>query len=350
MSDALARINALTETQRDAAYKRARQRVAGEPPTLPAEPTPADFYRHQHSRFPASVSATITALTAVMLVAAFLPSAIRIYDIARITYGSTIAHETSVTIAALCIVLMSEIGQVIFTLAVLMVEGERARLMRAALWFGALVCTAVALSANAVAVGIENITDVFAFLETFAPPVLTLITAQVLKAQFVERVQARHYAHQAYQTAYAQWREYCARTQAAYDDALRNAPSSANWEEALLRELWDALRDANRASKAVLRALTHDDKWVLVMRERNDEEWWRMRASGVTQSAHTPAAAHASGKRTNEIAALEITHNDDGTVSASCPRCGERFTKASETSLKNALNAHMRWNHQEAQP
>src|SRR5574341_1705365 len=224
---ALHRVNALTEAQRAAALDSARRRIAGR------EPLPADFAHLEDSRYPTSVIRIIRALSGLMLMAAFLPSAMRLHAVGLLAFS---LHDASSRyVAALSIVLMAEVGQVIFSLATI---AALTRWQRLSLAFGAAVCTLIALSGNYTSNAARAFADLFSFLDTFAPPVLVLITAQVLKSQMLHAVAERHRARVEYARAHGAWK-------AAYDAAHDHA----RWLHAAANALRDALRAANKVSK-----------------------------------------------------------------------------------------------------
>jgi hypothetical protein len=329
VTPAFYRVNALRDDQRDAAYERARQRIAGR------KPTQTEFMQQRIDKYPRSFVIAIVFLSGLMLIAAYLPSAMRIHSVALENYGQVITQEMSKYVAALCIVLMSETGQIVFSLASATSEQRKRRIGFA---FGALVCTAIALSGNAVASGAHATQNAFAFLETFAPPVLTLITAEVLKSQALNAIADRHRAHTQYEIALDAWQR-----------SITDAENDAAWKRTLANVLKDALRDANKRSHAVLRELTQDDWYALTMRERHALEWVdaaeqrleqaRQRLATQTE-AQTQSGGHSTGA-TGEVAAQTIAQSGDAYVIA-CPHCAREFEGTSERHAQMRLTAHMK--------
>lgn len=354
MTDALARINPLTEEQRTAAFDAARIRIAGSKPQVD------DYADHESSRFPRWVTRMIYALCALMLVAAFLPSAIRLHEVGRTTFAETIAHSMSVYVAALCVVLMAETGQIIFSLASATIN---ARWQRIGFLAGALICTCIALSGNAVAVGIHATENAFAVLETFAPPVLVLLTAQILKSQMLHAIEAKHAARMAYTQAVNAW-----------NAVHENAHLGDSWQRVSANALKDALRNANKRSTAVLRELTDTDWRELVLREWNADAWYvraesvhqaqadaeriaqeqaqaerenaeavrlqRLQERALTRALRVQPVGKGSGVRTGETHG-QVHMREDGQYVATCPHCSSEFVKPTEKGAKNALSAHV---------
>jgi len=331
VSSAFGKVNALTAAQRDAAYGTARLHIAGVEPRQTWPPA---------GKYPRWLTNTVTFLSLLMLGAAFVPSAMRLNAIAIAWTQSTITHALSVYVAAVCTVLMAEVGQVIFSLAATNAEGK---LERIALWTGSLICLTIALIGNGVAEGSHAWENALAPLATFAPPVLVLLTANVLKRQMLKAVEAKRDAQLALEAARNAW-------QWRYD----NAAQDASWDRTLANTLRDALRNANKQSKAVLRDLTQHDWRALVLRERSAEEWWEM-ASGETSVETKSQAAQpltraqptqtqsgtTSTASTGEAANAEAFREGNAFVKV-CPQCGIRFSGNTPRSATNRLVAHLK--------
>lgn len=324
------RVNALRDDERDAAYERAKQRIAGR------KPTQDEFMMHRVSKYPKQFVIAIVFLSGLMLVAAYLPSAMRIHSVALENYGKVISQAMSMYVAALCIVLMSETGQIVFSLASATTDADKQK-QRIGFTLGAWVCTAIALSGNAVASGDHATQDVFAFLETFAPPVLTLITAEVLKSQMLNTIADRHQARTQYELALEAWKR-----------SVADAEHDAAWKRTLANVVKDALRDANRRSKAMLRDLTSEDWYALVLRERNAGEWVdavERRLESARQRIAVPQSDASAGSRstgaTGEVAAQEVTQEGDVFVIA-CPHCAKEFEGRTQRHAQMRLTAHMK--------
>ena len=337
VTSAFYRINALRDDQRDAAYSKARERIAGRRPTI------AEFQTNKLAKYPREFVALVTGLSAFMVLVAFLPSAIRIHQVALTQFATAVLDVPSQYVAALCVVLMAETGQIIFSLASMRADGRTQYwLFIIASW----VSTAIALSGNAVASGDHAMTNAFAFLETFAPPVLTLITASVLKSQIVHSVSDRHVAQTQYDDAIRR-----------YEETLANAHESSAWQRTIANALRDAIRSANVRSSAQLRELTSQDWYALVRREQGAEEWYTSEAQRVAEATKRLAIANEvatvrSGERsteaTGEIASIPTERTNAGEYTKTCPTCG--FIAVGDTPRKatNSMVAHQKRHASEA--
>jgi len=335
-TEAFYKVNPLTQEQRDEAYEETRQRIAGIEPTLDS------FQRNAFTRYPPSAVRAINFLANMVLIAAFVPSAIRILiaSFAAFLYGVP-SFEVAL-IVGVCSVLLAESGQIAFTLAAGVTQG---RWVRMGLWGGAIACTAYALVGNAhVAQPWLHGGHIFAWLETFMPPALVLVAANVRKTQILHASEARYEAKQKYDAALSGWKK-----------AIATAEQDASWERTLANVLRNALRSANKQSKAVLRELTNADWVALVMRERNSEEWWDAAQSEIDQRkrsevrsstvqkmhiAPTQNGTHSTAS-TGEAVQAQILRIDGAYVKV-CPTCGQRFAGDTERQATNKLVAHFK--------
>ena len=326
VSEAFYRVNALNAEQRDAAYAQARKRIAGAMPMREA------YERQGISKYPREVTRTIVALCVVMLIAAFLPSAMRLHQVGLDAFALTIAHPLSQYVAALCAVLMAEVGQVIFSLA--SATNAETRAQRYGLIAGAAICTLIALIGNYVASQEHLTQNAFAPLETFAPPILVLITSQILKSQMLHAIEARYAAQAQYTLALDAW-----------NASVSSAHEQAAWERMVAAALQDELRSANKGRGAsVVRELTKADWYALVLRERSDAEWYDAADAQMQariERLQVPVRSGVSSGATGEVAAQAITH--DGSVySVACPHCTRTFEGATHKQAQMRLTAHFK--------
>lgn len=329
MSSPIEKVNALSQEQRENALDRARQRLAGK------EPQVSDYEQQTFTRYPHELARLFRRIGYMVLVAAFIPSAVRIF-IATFETTHYAVHTLALVIAATS-VLLAESGQVAFTLWSSATEERRLRL---ALWLGALGCTVFALVGNAHVVNPFQQPFVIPYLEAFLPPVLVLIAAHVLKTQALHTIESRHAAHTQYTAAYAKWTDDCV-----------NAHLSPRWMHYAANALRDALRAANKRSPAVLRELTDDDWRTLILRELAADEWYARAESNAAQTRTAPDAPHrmraevthsgtGGGVRTGETQGA-VRDNHDGTYTGVCPHCGKTFMRDSAKGARNALAAHV---------
>lgn len=292
----VARVQMLTQDQREAAYQAARTRIAGPQPTLDASAA-------GWSKYPRRVLVTINAVGGVMLLAAFVPSAIRLYLAGASATAAYLSDDVVQVVIGVMSVLLAEAGQIGLTLWASTVPG---RWLRAALYAGALLCTLFAYVGNySVVMSEAGQPSVLLLFEIFLPPTLVLIAANVLKAQVLDQVEARHAIAVRHAQALAVWRT-----------AFDGADSDSAWDRTLANCLRDALREANRSSRALLRELDREDWIALIVRERTAEEWWDVQpdaprlsapAAGVTPDGHMTAEQVAAHLKVNrEDAALSV--------------------------------------------
>ena len=171
----------LTQDQRQSAHRAARQAAVR---SIGPKPTRDHFSSTTISRYPSSVTRLISALCLVLLLAAFTPSAIRLYVIGSQTFGQAVSNEVAQIAVGLATVLSAEIGQVVFSLA-LATLGTTAT-SRRLLYASMGMCTSVALAGNIQVALLGHGQTVFAWLEAIVPPLVVLSTAYVLKGQMLE--------------------------------------------------------------------------------------------------------------------------------------------------------------------
>lgn len=341
----LQQIRPLTQEERESAKEAARAVLIGTPPDRKR------FTTSTHSKYPLLVRATITAFCMVLLVVAFLPSAIRLHHIAIEAFMHAITDSASLTVAGWSAVFFAETGQLVFTLALAVLPArKRERIM---LYSGALLSTAFALVGNVQLAEPMNQVGAFAWLEAIAPPVIVLITAHVLKGQMLDSIEARHIANRAFMEASDAWK---ARTQ--------NPEADANWTKRYANALRDAIRKANhRAERGrnALMQLKQGDWYFLVQREIAADEWFVQGAQSDVQLQQErmmqlerlqienanlqeavarlqTAPASYNGHNTGEIAIVQNAEMHE----AVCPHCGYAVEKASARAASNALAAHLR--------
>ncbi len=355
---AIEKVNALTEGQRAQALKQARLHIAGAEPDPGREPKLDDFLAQGVGKYPPGVTRWIRRLSLLMLTAAFLPSAMRLHEVGRESFQASLHDVMSVYVAALCVVLMAEVGQVIFSLASAIVTTFW---QRWGLRLGALICTLIALTGNAQAVNPTLEAGLFIWLETFAPPLLVLITAQVLKTQMLHAIEDLHHARTQFADAHAVWTADYEEKVRAWQDAFDNAHLSADWMRVVANALRDAIRKANGRSHRVMRELTNTEWYALIHRELAADQWYTRVDTQVRQReaeqrrVETPAPVRSQPVRSGATGGTH-TGELDGTVRevagafvAACPQCEREFNNATERGAKNALVAHVRHAHPKAE-
>ncbi len=254
----LSQIKPLNQEERQNAQTTAQQavmRAVGERPLREA------FDRHTASRYSPFVSKLINALCIVLLLAAFTPSAIRLFVIGSDTFGAAVPDDLAMVAVGIATVLTAEIGQVVFSLALatLGTTPNARRLLYASMG----IATAIALVGNVQVALPGHMESPFAWLEAIAPPLLVLSTAYVLKEQMLEAIELRHANERAYQEAVNDWQR-----------ATINPKAHSQWIQFYANALRDALRKTNSRRREVLEGLNTADWRALIYRELQADNWY----------------------------------------------------------------------------
>ena len=285
----LSQLIGLTEADRLAARDVARQNVIRR---VGQKPERAQFEHHTASKYPASVSTAITGFMILLLIAAFAPSAFRIYRVANDTFGKAIADSGQQTVAGVAFVLLAELAVLGFVIAAGTLDVGRKT--RGLLYVAALVSTMIACIGN-VQVSIPHTPgawnwftewiqafshEPFAWFEAIAPPVFTLIAGLVLKEVALDSIQRRHANEHAYQSALTEWKAATADPEAlptfraAYANALRDQLQRVN-----------AKGRGQKERIEVMQSLSSDHWRSLVQRELQADSWFAEPAHGTLPPA-----------------------------------------------------------------
>lgn len=275
--DIYRQLHPLTDEARIEAKQRAARVVQLD---LGDAPNRAQFQHITASKYPAWVNRLILALCVFVLIAAFIPSAIRLFFIGSATFAQAIDDTTSATAAGIAIVIMAETAQVLFSLAAAVLN-TTSHTARRLLFASMGAATILALVGNAQVSLPGHWQNPFAYLEALLPPLLVLSTAYVLKEQMLSAIEQRHANERAYQEALNGWQASSARPEAhpRYQSALANA-------------LRDALKELNgrgtgaTARRELMQTLTVEDWRALIRREMQAEEWY-----ATPDAAQLPAQA-----------------------------------------------------------
>jgi hypothetical protein len=254
----LSQIRPLTQEERQFARSAAQDAVIRD---IGERPQRDHFQQHTAHRYPPMVTKLITGLCIALLLAAFTPSAIRLYVIGSQTFGAAVSYELATVAVGIATVLTAEVGQVVFSLALATLgttTGAR-RLLYASMG----IATAIALVGN-IQVALPGHSDSpFAWLEAIAPPLLVLSTAYVLKEEMLEAIELRHANERAYQEVVNEWQR-----------AMIKPEAHSRWMQFYANALRDALRKANSRKRETLEALSHTDWRALVYRELQADDWY----------------------------------------------------------------------------
>jgi hypothetical protein len=165
-------IRPLTQEQRQTARQTAHKAVIR---AIGMRPTREQFTYTTISKYPPSITRLISGLCLVLLLAAFTPSAIRLYVIGSQTFGQAVSNHAAKMAVGLATVLSAEIGQVVFSLALATLGTSQTS--RRLLYVSMILSTMVSLTGN-VQLSLPGHThSPFAWLEAMAPPLVRHVGA-----------------------------------------------------------------------------------------------------------------------------------------------------------------------------
>ena len=276
----------LTQEQRQGARKKAQEAVVR---AIGPKPVREHFNQSTISKYPPSVTRLIFFLCLVLLLAAFTPSAIRLYVINSQTFGQAISNDVAMTAVGFATVLSAEIGQIVFSLALATLGTSQSarRLLIASM----AIATIISLVGNVQVALPGHETSPFAWLEALAPPIIVLATAYVIKEQILETVEVRHANERAFQVALEEWQT-----------ATAMPEEYPTWMQFYANALQDALRKANARRKETLSQMTVEDWRLAVGREMRADMWYQS-TEAVSESA--PSFSHA-------VEAITASSNGNG--------------------------------------
>lgn len=255
----------LSVENRQSVLELARQRIAGKKPELA-------HYQGKKSKYPTWFTMSLNIGGAFLLMFLFIPSAIRVYHAGAHLIAGDISDIYSQNWLGICAVMGAEIGQVLFSLmAAKSLDEKTIQTFNR----GAGICMLVAVSGSALVAGIHALSSPFAFLETFAPPVLTMITANVFKQQILDAITERMDAQREYDTALEKWT-------VTYDTAHLDS----RWQRFVANAIRDAImmRETGRRPKFAA-GITRDEWQQLVDREWDSENWYVVKVAESQQVA-----------------------------------------------------------------
>jgi hypothetical protein len=254
----LSQIKPLTQEERQLAHAAAKEAVMR---NIGERPQRDHYNHHAAHRYPPLVTKLISGLCIALLLAAFTPSAIRLYVIGSQTFGAAVPYELAMVAVGIATVLTAEIGQVVFSLALATLGTTTST--RRLLYVSMGIATAIALVGNVQVALPGHTTSPFAWLEAIAPPLLVLSTAYVLKEQLLEAIELRHVNERAYQEAVNEWQR-----------ATINPEAHSQWMQFYANALRDALRKTNNRRREALEGLSTADWRALIYRELQADNWY----------------------------------------------------------------------------
>jgi hypothetical protein len=251
-------IRPLTQEQRHAARRAACEAVIY---AIGTKPMREQFTYVAISKYPPAIVRLISGLCLVLLLAAFTPSAIRLYVIGSQTFGQAVPSHAAKTAVGLATVLSAEIGQVVFSLALATLGTSRAS--KRLLYLSMMLSTIISLVGNVQLALPGYAYSPFAWLEAVVPPLLVLATSFILKEQLLGAIETRHINERVFQTALADWQV-----------ATATPEHHSEWAQCHANALRDELRKVNYRRQEALAALTTADWRMLVYRELQAEQWY----------------------------------------------------------------------------
>lgn len=272
-------IRSLTQEERQTARASAHDAIFR---VIGSRPERSQFEHHTVSKYPPRVTRMITALCLLLLVAAFTPSAIRLYTIGSQTFGATINNTVAMRLVGLATVLSAETGQVVFSLALATLGTTRPA--RRLLYTSALIATLIALVGNIQIALPGHVSSPFAWFEAIAPPLLVLSTAYVLKEQMLDNIQERFAAERLFQEALSVW-----------SNQVNDPESHKHWNQVHANAIRDTLSKANNRRRDALVAMTDSDWRAAVWRELSADSWYAVNDQVLDPRPTLPPVLAASG-------------------------------------------------------
>jgi len=292
----LAQIKSLTQEERQLARSAAQETVMRE---VGERPDRARYNQYAAYRYPPMVTKLISGLCIVLLLAAFTPSAIRLYVIGSETFGAAVPFELAMVAVGIATVLTAEIGQVVFSLALATLGTSKGA--RRLLYTSMGIATAIALVGNVQVALPGHVESPFAWLEAIAPPLLVLSTAYVLKEQMLESIEIRHANERAYQEAVNEWQR-----------SAINPEAHPSWMQFYANAIRDALRKGNSRRREAVEALTNGDWRALVYRELQADNWYE---TPEAPTAPVLVAVPEEGSVVDAARPLALSVNGNGALS-----------------------------------
>lgn len=361
---ALQRINPLTYEQRMTAQSEARKRIAGDEPVF-VEPHVEDFANVVRARYAPEVVRAINIFANIVMVAAFIPSALRIFsagfELSTVSFGTESFALIASGLIGVCSVMLAEAGMIAFTLSMAITEDRAQRNVQA---MAAITCALIAFVGNIHVVMRHEVSIhyVFTWLEALAPPALVLVAANVRKTQILHANELRHAAQQAYEIERAErkarYEEAVADHKRAYESAIENTEWSNVYANTLRETIWNTTRGAKREE---LRVYTAPQWRDLVLREMRADGWMkdaeaqaqieapiavqlpeRISEQYVERKPRVVRAANASGGAKTGIGERYVTQMQDGRWTLHCPMCEWETVKDARQPALAAFASHVR--------
>lgn len=318
-------IRGLTIEERDGVFDLARHKIAG------PEPQPKMFMRTSINRHSPRVINFVLFLCIVFLIAAFLPTALRLAQAGKESFcASSPSDPTLCMWVGVSTVVLAEIGQLIFffALAVLTTTTGTRRMF----YLGIAISTAIAIMGNAqIAQPWNHGGYIFYYLIDFGPSILVMILGFFLKGHVLDQSESRQKAQTLLEQA-----------QKDRLAILEDPKAHHSWNRIYSQYLRQALQKVNAHNRAIFNDLTVEQIRFLVRREMLQEEWYVdpskqgvIERVQLTEQVDARANGHSGRKEIRPV---------NGGWKAFSRLTGKDLSKtySSEKRAQAALNLHYR--------
>lgn len=269
MDTFLEKVQPLTQGQRIEAREKARTATIN---SVGNAPKRKDFNTNDYGKFPREVRYSIMFLITLILAAAFILSAMRLYHVGNTEFLKTIADHNSAIAAGVFIILLAEASTIMFTIAINVIGDTW---LSKGIMFGlAVLATMIALSGNYYVALYHQEANFFSWLEALSPPIITIGTSFVLERFVFGMIEQRHKDQIEYEKALK-----------VYIEKTGTPETHDFFPQAYANALFDMLISVNKDGRRkhdgkyfrdVLAQLSSTNKVALVQREIEADSWYRV--------------------------------------------------------------------------
>lgn len=252
-----------TNQQRIDARNRAKEMVV----TLAgAKPTPDEFRENHVGQYPPLVVNGVLFLCAVALLAAFYPSAMRLYEAGYHSFYFAIQNPMKASLAGVSLIVMAELTLLICNLALTVIEPSS--FYRLLLNTGSVLSTSIAIVGNVQVGLVGQFSSPIAYLETMTPPLLVVILSFVLKGVLLTRIGDSHQWKLAFKEALNHWQQ-----------DVRSAEHSPKFKQSYAAELKSLYVTINGEGRGRTERLNYlnalsSQEWSAIVKAAFREDGW----------------------------------------------------------------------------
>lgn len=325
----------LKESERQRAFETARKWAAGKEPVFKERSeTP--------SKYPWQVTGIVLLLCIVLLVAAFIPSALRLYRAGSEEFcrAPLTSDAPECSIVGYATILLAETGSLVFILALSVVEsktivnirGVSINAVTTLLWASAVTSVLVAVVGNAHVGRPWERQLLFDYLIVFVPPALVLTVGYILKDFLLEMLRSRSEHNQRF-----------AERKVVWEQTLEDPELSPQWLRFYSRALKEALQSANGREREEMENLSRMQWEQLILYEMHESSW-SVDPNRAKEAVTIVAPADKELSVANLIADGNMWQNANGTWSACLPGTDQviRDDYKSANYAKMAIEARLR--------